>query len=47
MVKKEEMERIFDELTEENKDIMLMVANAIKLGQASPVTYVSNSNNEK
>ena len=31
--KLEEMELVFDKLTEENKDILLMVANGMKLGQ--------------
>lgn len=31
--KLKQMEEIFDNLTEENKDILLMVANGMKLGQ--------------
>lgn len=32
-----EMEQIFNELTEENKTILIMVANGIKLGQENPI----------
>ena len=34
---KQEMEQIFNELTEENKNILLLVANGIKLGQENPI----------
>lgn len=33
-----EMEQIFNELTEENKNILLLVANGIKLGQENSKT---------
>ena len=39
----EEMQKIYESLSEENKNIILMVANAIKLGQES----VMNTNYNK
>ena len=31
--KQEQMEQLFNELTEENQNILIMVANGIKIGQ--------------
>lgn len=31
----EKMQKIFEELTEENKNILILVANAIRVGQES------------
>ena len=39
-----EMEKIFNELTEENKNILLLVANGIKLGQENRTTMDINTN---
>lgn len=38
-----EMEKIFEMLTDENKNILIMVANGIKLGQESE-KYKQNVN---
>lgn len=40
----EEMEKIFSELNEENKNILLLVANGIKLGQENRTTMDINTN---
>ena len=40
MEKLEEMEAIFNNLSEENKDVLLMVANGMKLGQKFNVEKV-------
>lgn len=36
MEQKQEMEEIFNNLTEENKDILNMIAKGIEIGQQNP-----------
>lgn len=43
----EEMQKIYESLSEENKNIILMVANAIKLGQESVINTNYIRNEEK
>ena len=43
----EEMQKIYESLSEENKNIILMVANAIKLGQESVMNTNYIRNEEK
>lgn len=44
MEKLKEMEQLFDTLNDKNKDVLIMVANAMKVAQNVQVEGVKNEN---